>query len=280
MTDVAVLIATKDRTSLLAERALPSVVQQTRAPSVVVLVNDGSAVSRAARSHLRALGAGAGVDIVLVPNGRTPGAGGAWNTGLEYLYGQGARGFVAILDDDDAWDPEHVEANLALPDDANIRLSGLRMQMKGRVIERPLIDHLEPRAFLVGNPGWQGSNTFVDLGLLMRVGGFREGLASLNDRDLAFRLLSHPAAAWRLTDRWTATWYADTRCNLSEPRSQSKLDGLRAFWALYGRQMNSMEARRFFDRARRLFGVDPAAVSNSPPTMLPSLGFAGVTCDG
>lgn len=273
MNNVAVLIATNDRVELLTERSLPSVMRQTHRPPVVVVVNDGPHLARDDRARLRASAAGTGVELVVLPNARSPGAGGAWNSGLEWLSEQGAGGFVAILDDDDDWDPEHIEANLSASLDADITVSGLRMRLHGRVMERPLIENLDPRSFLVGNPGWQGSNTFVTLDLLLRVGGFREGLQSLNDRDLAFRLLSAPAARWRLVPRWTATWHADTPGNLSEPRSRQKLEGLRSFWALYGREMRSAEAHLFFDRARRLFGIAAEAILGPPAASCPSLGF-------
>jgi glycosyltransferase involved in cell wall biosynthesis len=279
MSNVAVLIATNDRMELLTERSLPSVMQQTHTPPVVVVVNDGPRLTRNDRIRLCSIGASTGVEVVVMPNARTPGAGGAWNTGLEWLSGRRTGGFVAILDDDDAWDPEHIEANLSASRDADITVSGLRMHLHGRVMDRPLIEHLEPRSFLVGNPGWQGSNTFVTLDLLLRVGGFREGLQSVNDRDLAFRLLSHPAARWRLVPRWTATWHADTPGNLSKPRSPQKLQGLRAFWALYGREMSSTEARIFFDRALRLFGFEEGGISGSPVASCPPLGFPGGSPD-
>lgn len=272
MSDVSVLIATRNRTELLVHRSLPSVMRQTHRPAVVVVVNDGPRIGRSERSRIHALARQSGVDVVVVPNIRTRGAGGAWNTGLEWLWHHGADGFVAILDDDDTWDPAHLEANISSSHDADISVSGLRMCYGGHVVERPLIDRLEARRFLTGNPGWQGSNTFVTLDLLMRVGGFREGLASLNDRDLAFRLLSHPMARWRLVPRWTATWHADTPGNLSTPRSIQKLEGLRSFWALYGSQMAPEEKRRFFRRARRVFGIAEQDIV-SPDAQRPVLGF-------
>ncbi len=275
MNDVAVLIATRNRVDLLAERALPSVMRQTQRPAVVVVVNDGAKLDRIDRDRLHGIRAGAGVEVVVLPNSRAPGAGGAWNTGIDWLLGHGTGGFVAILDDDDDWDPVHISANLSASEDADIRVSGLRMCMGGKLVPRGLIKCLEPRAFLVGNPGWQGSNTFVTLDLLLRVGGFREGLQSLNDRDLAFRLLSDPSATWSVIPQWTATWHADTPGNLSEPRSDQKLDGLRGFWALYGRAMSAAEARMFFDRALGLFGIEEASISGPPAAPGPPLGFAG-----
>lgn len=270
VTTVAVLIATRDRPDLLASRALPSVSQQTRPPEQIVVVNDGSPFTRPERERLYAAAEVAGVPLTVLPNQRRPGAGGAWNSGLEHLHASGHRGFVALLDDDDSWDPDHLAVNSSAATDALIVVSGLRMVLQGRVAQRSLITALAARDFLVGNPGWQGSNTFVDLGLLLDAGGFREQLLSLNDRDLAYRLLLRAGDRVRFTGRWTATWYADTPRNLSAPRSKAKRDGLGAFWRLYGGMMGPDEARAFFERAYDLFGVSESEIRQyrgSPPQL-------------
>jgi glycosyltransferase involved in cell wall biosynthesis len=276
---VAALTATKSRDKLLVERAVPAVLRQTRQPDTVVVVHDGPGLDDTTRGSLKTLAAKAGVELTLLHNIHAAGPGGAWNTGLAHLVERGHRGFVAILDDDDVWDPDHLEVNLEHAEGATIVVSGLQMLFGGRCQERPLLGDLDPRAFLTGNPGWQGSNTFVDLDLLVGAGGFREGLPSLNDRDLAIRLLRHPRAAWRLTGRWTASWYADTPGNLSEARSQAKRDGLRAFWLLYGDEMSPDERARFFDRAEQLFGVAASEITTGEPELRPPLGFPrSATC--
>jgi glycosyltransferase involved in cell wall biosynthesis len=216
---VATLIATRHREDLLVAQAVPSALGQTLSPALIVVVDDGEGLGESTQRTLHQLAAEHGVELILLDNERTPGAGGAWNTGLAHLSSRGHRGFVAILDDDDTWDESHLETNLRAASSASIVVSGLRLRIDGQVVPRPLVPQLDDRDFLVGNPGWQGSNTFVDLELLLNVGGFREGLQSLNDRDIAIRLLRHPDAVWRLTGRWTATWNADTPGNLSTPRS-------------------------------------------------------------
>lgn len=270
---VAAVIATKARTELLLERSVPAVLRQTRPPEVLVVVDDGPTLDDSTRASLQALATASGVTLAVLLNTRSAGAGGAWNTGLVYLAERGHRGFVAILDDDDEWDRNHLQANLTFAEGANIVLSGLRIHLGGRSLHRPIVQHLEPRAFLTGNPGWQGSNTFVELDLLLQAGGFREGLPSLNDRDLAIRLLRHPRAAWRLTGRWTATWYADTPGNLSAPCSKAKREGLRAFWKLYGGEMDPDERRYYFQRAKQLFGISAPDITDEEYSPTPPLGF-------
>ena len=270
--NVAVLIATKNRSHLLSHRSLPSVLNQTHAVNLVVIINDGVFVEFE-QETLYQIRDAANVPIVLLNNCRTPGAGGAWNTGLEYLRDNGGCDFVAILDDDDQWESSHIEENLKHSGHANIVVSGLRMMRGGVELPRPLIESLSPVDFLSGNPGWQGSNTFVRLDLLLSVGGFREGLVSLNDRDLAVRLLSHTGSKVAFTNSWTAIWYSDTRGNLSEPHSIAKLRGLQMFWQLYKHQMNADVQVDFFTRAQRLFGISSNEIIEGTSCTIPSLGF-------
>jgi len=106
---VAVLIATCGRPGLLAQRSLPSVQRQTRRPEFLVVVDDSDPTVRPDNRNivndLRLGGAG----IIYIANTRTRGASGAWNTGLEWLRrhaGDPNNLFVAVLDDDDEWQPK------------------------------------------------------------------------------------------------------------------------------------------------------------------------------
>jgi glycosyltransferase involved in cell wall biosynthesis len=275
---VAALITTKARDELLLQRSLPSVLAQNRPPELIIIVNDGPALDERTQAAIHAACTPQGLEFELLHNARAPGAGGAWNTGLAQLRTLGHEGFVAVLDDDDTWDTNHLEVNLAHAHDASIVVSGLRMMARRQFMHRPLIEALDPRTFLTGNPGWQGSNTFVSLDLLLQVGGFREGLPSLNDRDLALRLLRHPGSTWKLTGQWTATWNADTVGNLSTPGSVAKREGLRAFWSLYGAEMAPPEREAYFLRAALLFGISEPEITDREPAARPALGFP-VTVD-
>jgi len=260
---IAALVATSNRETLLCERSVPTIFAQTVRGARLVVVNDGEPLSEEARMYLETTASACGVALSVVKNDRVSGAAGAWNAGLTHLWRTGHRGFVALLDDDDTWDSDHLEANLAQAEDADLVVSGLRMRAGGVIEPRPLIDVLQERDFLTGNPGWQGSNTFVAMPTMMAVGGFRDGLASLNDRDLALRLLRYPGVRWRLTGRWTATWNRDTPGNLSAAQSQPKLLGLQRFWRLYGRDMGPHEEAAFFARAERLFGFDRLTIERT-----------------
>lgn len=272
---VVVLIATRDRLALLRARSLPSLARQSHRPALVVLVNDGTPWSPAEVDDLR--GRLLGIPLRIAPNERAHGVAGAWNTGLSLLRRNGFAGFVAILDDDDEWDADHLRANFdaAARHGANIVVSGLRVRNSAGEMPRPLITALRDRDFLTGNPGWQGSNTFVSLPLLTTVGDFREQLRSLNDRDLAIRLLRHPEARPVLVPQWTATWRIDNGGRLSDRRGTAKLAGLRQFWAWYAAEMTDEERRAYLRRAEDLFGFSEEEVCDNGVRPVRGLAMSG-----
>ncbi|MFO0857250.1 MAG: glycosyltransferase [Phycisphaerales bacterium] len=261
-------MATKDRLRLLLDRSLPSVASQSLPPQMLLLVNDGLPFSPSEQALIES--AASPIRVSIIPNTRTSGVAGAWNTGLRLLSEATFDGFVAMLDDDDEWDSEHLELNIATAATGqDIVVSGLRFLFDGHPVPRPLITSLFADDFLVGNPGWQGSNTFVSIHALREVGGFRDGLPSLNDRDLAYRLLQIPAIRVAFTGEWTATWHSSSQGTLSSRRSPAKIAGLRRFWHIYGSSMSVQQADAYFFRAKEYFGVlrheIVAACDDAPP---------------
>lgn len=207
------------------------------------------------------------IELRVLENRRLTGAAGAWNTGLAWLLAGCFSGYVAMLDDDDSWDDDHGEVNLRCAQSigATVVVSGLRHFLDMVEKPRPLPTSLTDRMFLTGNPGLQGSNTFVAIESLAQVGGFRDGLASCNDRDLAIRLLRLPGVRLAYTGKWTSTWHqSSARTTLSSVGSPAKLRGLRWFWQLYGAEMSAAESTDFFARAARLFKLEPADILAAP----------------
>lgn len=256
-TPIATLIASKPKHPDLLRRALNSVVQQQRRPDLLLLAFDSQLPEPGAfgdvTSHPLINGA------VVLRNQRKQGAAGTWNTGLSWLEDQGFDGYVAILDDDDEWDPDHLSQCEQAADQghADVVLSGLRVMRDGVEVPRAPLNSVTVDDFLAGNPGWQGSNTFVSLEALIRVGGFTDGLPSTNDRDLAVRLLGLPNLKVAFTHRMTATWHIDSQADaLSRPGSPEKRSGLLQFLAMHGHLMSPEVMTRFKARARDLFGVD------------------------
>jgi GT2 family glycosyltransferase len=259
---IAVVIATKDRPHLLRERALASVAGQTRSPDSVIVVDDSS---RELRSMNREF-----VDTLRIPdcrvayleNARTEGASGSWNTGIDHVLAEAAaadRVFVAILDDDDAWHPAYLHQCEVAAREAELDMVAADMnRIEGSatpaaVQEAP--NELRADAFLVGNPGIQGSNIFARLNVLLAAGGFDEALPSTTDRDLCIRIADLGWVRYGRIPKALVDHYAETdRKRLSTRGSDSKILGLDGFWRKHSGRMSHDQRHAFSHRALTLFG--------------------------
>lgn len=271
---VVALIATRGRFDLLRERAVPSVLAQTRVPDRLLIVVDRTKeelpdpdLAELAR-QLQAQ-CGDRIRPTLMRNRRTPArASGAWNTGIDQLHRDAEivrfanLWFVAILDDDDAWAPDHVEACLdaAISRDLNMVASGL---IRHEAPDDPGHRHsipasLDAREQFIRGQHIQGSNLFVRLDMLLQAGCFDEHLPSCTDRDLCIRLSDLPALRFGATSMHTVHHYADPREDrLSAPASPAKLDGLTRFWRKHAPRFDEAARAAAAKRAFELFGWKP-----------------------
>jgi len=261
-TRLAVLIATKNRTMELASRALPSVLGQTRPPDFLVVVDDSD---RRFRDDNRRVvtDAGAGrTRVKYLENDRTPGASGAWNVGLDWLQREvddSRDVYVAILDDDDRWEPSYLAscgARAATEGLDMIAADLVRHESltgDGKTLTAP--DVLVARQFLITNPHIQGSNLFVRLSTPLAAGLLDEALPSTTDRDLCIRLADLGDVRYARLAQPLVHHYAEPgRPRLSNSASESKRQGLTAFFRKYRSRMTAEERSAFVERARRLFG--------------------------
>lgn len=263
--DVVVLIATKGRRELLLHRALPSVLRQTLSPARIVIVDDAD--GEADTGELERDAAALAAPIEVLRNRRTRGASGAWSSGLDHIArpcGAPAGVFVAILDDDDEWEPRHLELcyRRATDADANVVATGFVRIEEGGTPPRPTAPptQIDFDEVLVRNPGIQGSNLFFRLDILLEAGCFDEALASCTDRDLCLRLVALPNLRYTVVEEVTARHYAcSSRPRLSTHGSVARLAGLDTFWLKYAPLMTAQQRRAFEERATRLFDWRPAA---------------------
>lgn len=267
---VVALIATHDREHLLLTRAIPSVLAQTTPPDRLLVVLDKSKdemSDEAIAAFARRLQSECGeVPVTVLRNFRTPRrAAGAWNTGLDQLHRDArliARPelcFVAILDDDDAWEPDHIELCLeaAVAGDLGMVASGLvrHEQPSDEGHRHSIPEALDAREQFIRGQHIQGSNLFVRLDAILKAGGFDEYLPSCTDRDLCIRLARLSGLRFGRVERHTVHHYADSRPDrLSAPSSEAKLEGLSRFWRKYADQFDESARRDFIERAQRLFG--------------------------
>lgn len=279
------LLPTCDRPRLLETRALPSIAAQRRLPDALIVVDDSSSPASRRRNERAACGFGeqSGVPVVVVPNRREKGASGAWNTGaLEAaVRWDPGRAHLAFLDDDDEWLPNHLAVA-----DAAIRRTAAdfvapaheRRTVQGcEIIVPPAV--LDPRDFLVGNPGITGSFLIIRLSTFFEAGMHDEGLASCTDRDLCIRLSLLPGLRWLPLPETSARWIRlpgpvsppglrwlplpetlavqhaeEGRPRLSGFGDERRLAGLTRFAQKYRGWMIDGEYAAFCERAERLFG--------------------------
>ena len=169
---------------------------------------------------------------------------------------------MAILDDDDSWEPKYLERC-----EAAVIERGLDIVAAGLVFHSPRApggelldppDGLNAGDLLVRNTHIQGSNLFVRLRRLLEAGGFDEALASTTDRDLCIRLADLGTVRYGCLREHLVHHHADgDRGRLSTPGSEAKRRGLRYFYRKYRGRMSAGQEAAFTDRSRTLFGWDP-----------------------
>lgn len=286
---VVALVASKDRAELLATRSLPSIASQLRRCDELILVDDSADPSSIAGT--RSIAENLGLPVAALRNRRTPGAAGAWNTGLDHLARHTAdprNTYVAFLDDDDCWSPDHLSRCCdAAANGATFIASGFTRvvtDMPDQEIMPPL--DLDARAFYVGNPGIQPSSMMIRLDRLLEAGLFDEALHSCTDRDLLIRLLRISPVGYLSTGAITVRHFAcSDRVRLSTPGSAQRLAGLDAFFAKHRSHMTACEVTQAEVRAATLFrwqhaeAVAPDAPVVAIPVPLPSAASAHATTD-
>ncbi|MCF4009998.1 glycosyltransferase family 2 protein [Rheinheimera sp. UJ63] len=257
VTPIVVLIATTPRFNNLQSVAIPSIVAQKLRPVAVVIVSDQRALNAAEHILLQELLGD--LPLVTLKNSFLPGAAGSWNTGINAIAQRFKHSYIAILDDDDSWQPDHLLLCYKSSDDgqADIVLSGINVTKNNNNIAVNIPTNITVNDFLVGNPGWQGSNTFVRVKALQAVGGFTNGMISSNDKDLAIRLLTENRFRVTYTRQATVNWacgLCDTA--LSAPGSVQKRKGCAQFLQSHGHRMSSLQMQQYFQRMEKLFNIN------------------------
>jgi glycosyltransferase involved in cell wall biosynthesis len=183
--EVTVVIPTHDRWPFLSTLALPSALGQKGVQHEVIVVDDGSSDETPARlveiedPRLR-----------VVRHERPLGKSAARNAGIAAARGK----WIAFLDDDDAWAPNKLRAQLdaAQAAGASFVYSGAIVVREGDCImygtPTPEPEELGSRLRAHSSIPGGCSNVMARTELVRRLGGFDEGLAMLQDWDLWLRL--------------------------------------------------------------------------------------------
>lgn len=260
--EVAVLIATRDRRDMLESRALDSIVQQTRQPDFLVLVEDTTDPHRPSTRRVVHKKAMPNTRFILLRNERRQGAAGAWNTGIDHLLRRvrdPKRVYLAVLDDDDRYDPSHIEWCLDRAGKREVDMVTVPLMRHESLNDpgrrRKVPDQLRPGDFLVSSQHIQGSNLFLRLSTILAAGLFDEGQTSVTDRDLMIRVSELPNVKYRKRATATVHHYAEPeRARMSSPRSRTRCVGLTQFHRKWRTRMSEEQERSSRGRARDLFG--------------------------
>jgi len=182
--EVSVVVPTFDRASVLP-RALDSVIEQTRLPAEVIVVDDGSTDATAELVESRF----PGVRLLRQEN---LGVSAARNRGIEASTGE----WIALLDSDDEWQPRKLERQVAaLGDQPDMRVCHT---------DEIWIRHgrrVNPRHIHAKHGGWifehclplcamSPSSILIHRSVFEAVGIFDEDLPACEDYDLWLRICS------------------------------------------------------------------------------------------
>lgn len=274
----AVIIATRNRSLLLARRALASVAAQNRLPDIVVVVDDSDSRQTARNQKaIESFSARTGITAVHLSNSQCDGVAAknissqgrgipgphnrARNVGALHVLDAGydpQSTYLSILDDDDKLLPHHLsqaEATaLKTRGGVDFMPCAYTRREPDQVYVRTLPE-FNGRDFLVGNPGVEGSTLIVRMSTFMRAGMFDDSLPASDDRDLCFRLSLLPDLSCRQPPDPSVIYYGDeTRQRLTLHRGSAQLAGLSRFADKYRGWMSGKEYAAFCRRAKKLFG--------------------------
>jgi len=252
---VIVLVTTYNRPELLEKRALKSISLQTGKFDAVVLVDNSD--SEVTKKKNREIFEGMFRDGTYLINERTPGAAGTWNHGLNWIHENYPDSWVAIIDDDDEWTPEHLEICKSKIDGNDAVISGIRTFLDGELIDDRVPNSFTISDFFASNPGWQGSNTFIRINSIKKAGFFDESLLCTHDRDLAIRCLVNEDFKVTFSEKVTMLYHLEKkRESLTMTQGRGKHTGLLQFYCKHKKLMTSDNEKAFLKRSKELFGLD------------------------
>lgn len=261
---IGVLIATAlKRSDLLFNRALLSVLNQTRKADYIVIVDDNTDASESALLKEGILSFN-NPRLVYLKNQKTQGhsGSGAWNSGIDWYKNViDDNDYIAILDDDDSWDSTYLEKMESTIKNFSIGSPRGLPDLCAAFLKRSDCRHphtfqLEDfslDSFLLGNVGIQGSNMFVKLNVLRCVNGFDEKLDSCTDRDFLIRLIqTFPNLCLVIVPEVLVNhfaWQGSITYN-----QEAKNSGLTKFFEKYIGLYSIDILKKSLERAEKLFG--------------------------
>ena len=235
---VACIIPTHGRPGHLS-RSLDSVLQQSLAPTEIMVADDLDDAPTAAIVHVTALRTE--IPLRRILNKLHPGASGSRNAGAAASTAE----FLAFLDDDDAWRPDHLAHALAELDrtGADAAISGTcRIKHDGSIQEivMPPREAIQGRLF-DKNFGMTGSNLVIRRATFERLGGFDPALPVFNDWDFLIRMVTS-GVEYCTVKELTVEWREHEGERISTP-SLRRAAGIETFIAKHAAAMPPLNRR-------------------------------------
>jgi len=261
---LGIIIATSfNRNDLLFSRSLKSVLNQTHSPDFIVIVDDNQNKNEF-ESILEKVNKLNNKNIFCIRNFKTKhnSGTGAWNSGIDFLgnkFNNFDNSYIAILDDDDEWDNKYLEKCVEQIKTRGIEntkavFAGLvRLHENFEVKSNLSKETLTIENFLIGNPGVQGSNMFLNFQSFWDTGGFDEHLKSCTDRDLLIRFLGQNSVDKIAFINEILVYHYAQDTNTVTNNPSSKWAGLDSFYKKYLNLFNTDTLEKSLQRAEMYF---------------------------
>ncbi|WP_046759237.1 glycosyltransferase family 2 protein [Kordia jejudonensis] len=261
--NIIAVVVTYNRCQLL-KRALESIYKQQQHPATVFVVSNSDILyEKEEQSYCELYG------FEYLKNSRTPNYSGALNTAIEAILKTHTitnELYVAFLDDDDAWHSDYLATIAKAHTKAAIYLTNINRISYNESKKLTLPSTLSYHDFLTGNPGVGGSNTFVQLKMLLQAGCFDEAMVATVDRDIFVRLFQLQPS-YCIIPKHLVDVYVDTnRVRVTTNRAVKKTS-YQYFYYKYKPFMSAEDEGLFFERAITHFSLLPADIKTKPTAL-------------
>ena len=158
--------------------------------------------------------------------------------------------FLAFLDDDDEWRPEHVETISGLLRDWDVAATAFHKHTRaGDVLLKAPPSTLSAPDWLVRNLGIQGSNLAVRRSVFLDMLGFDELLWCGEDSDFAIRCADR-GVRYAMSAAPTVTYHAHSQPRITSPSARHR-HAHRTFLAAHGSRMSAPQVQVAYARLGR-----------------------------
>lgn len=194
---------------------------------------------------------------------------GCWNTGAYLASRIPDIEWIAFLDDDDEYLPNHLSDCIGALElnpiaDAVFQQMNWYWESGKTIIQSLNKKDLTPNAFFIGNPGIQGSNMFFRLTNFLELGGFDEAFPNTTDREFMIRFLNLMQMKYgkeylnfiNVIPREGVKHYVHQKASVNF-NVQEKKRGLDLFYKKFKARFSDEEYRESLERAAQLFHYYP-----------------------